>query len=754
MAHTIDNYNYNLKTTNPATTAHTAGAGTTVLILAIVVAGAVERAGGAPTYNGVTLTQAGITRKYATSPETNVELWYLLAPSIGGSLTVSIPNTDLKSIWFVVTTFKAQTGYATVLDVQTGNTGNTLNPSLAPSASANGDVMVEVLGSGNASVPTGRTHTSLYTYDWGQYVAAVQYGLIASAGTVTAGFTIAADDWGMCVALFKEQTTSPPAAPTAAHTDSKTANQVVMHWTDNSNNESGFKMYKNDVYIETIAAGSVSYTFINLDPSTQYDLAVRATNAYGTSAEAQLTETTYSAPAAPTAAHTDSKTDVQVAIGWTDNATDETGYKMYKNDVYLETIAAGSVSYTFTGLSGNTQYDLAVRATNANGDSAEAQLTETTYTTPSGTVNLNVGDWFKNVDTAPPDMKINIGDVWKIVMGMQINIGDVWKTIFLRTANLSYYGEAPVLSPYGSNDLAATAIGNYALFGGGYANDQVNAYDTSLVRTRPSGLIGSASRGEAYLAAAAVGSYALFGGGRDLYYDSPAAFVTAYDTSLTRTTPTALSSARESLTATAVGNYALFGGGTNQSISLDVVDAYDTSLVRTTPTVLSVARSNFAATRVGNYALFGGNSTVVDAYSTSLVRSTPTALSIARYDLAATAVGNYALFGGGVAPGYYDSAVVDAYNTSLTRSTPTALSVARATLAATTVGTYALFGGGTANYYASPVIDAYDTSLTRSIPTPFPAGRGDGIAAANVGIYALFGGGYMNQNNVFAYQYA
>lgn len=93
----------------------------------------------------------------------------------------------------------------------------------------------------------------------------------------------------------------------------------------------------------------------------------------------------YSAPpAAPTSAHTDSKTDTEIVMHWTDNSSDETGFKIYKDDTYLETIAAGSVSYTFTGLTAGTQYDLAVKATNASGDSAEAQLTETTLVLAEG----------------------------------------------------------------------------------------------------------------------------------------------------------------------------------------------------------------------------------------------------------------------------------------------------------------------------------------------------------------------------------
>jgi hypothetical protein len=121
------------------------------------------------------------------------------------------------------------------------------------------------------------------------------------------------------------------------------------------------------------------------------------------------------------------------------------------------------------------------------------------------------------------------------------------------------------------------------------------------------------------LAATAIGNYALFGGG---YTDNSSGnTVDAYDASLTRTIPTVLSNARGGLAATTIGNYALFGGGYTTSARVTVVDAYDTSLTRTTPTALSIGRDGLAATAIGNYALFGGgyrdgsNVNTVDAYA-------------------------------------------------------------------------------------------------------------------------------------------
>ena len=89
--------------------------------------------------------------------------------------------------------------------------------------------------------------------------------------------------------------------------------------------------------------------------------------------------------------------------------------------------------------------------------------------------------------------------------------------------------------------------------GGGYSTITFNNV-SDLTRSTPTAL----SVGRSTLAATTVGNYALFGGGYGGAYQS---VVDAYNTSLTRATPTALSVERSYLAATTVGDYALFGGG-------------------------------------------------------------------------------------------------------------------------------------------------------------------------------------------------
>ena len=147
--------------------------------------------------------------------------------------------------------------------------------------------------------------------------------------------------------------------------------------------------------------------------------------------------------------------------------------------------------------------------------------------------------------------------------------------------------------------FAATTVGNYALFGGGYVKkSSVDAYDTSLTRTTISFSVGREREG-----ATTVGNYALFAGG-DTTNTHDDSSVDVFDASLERLTPTALSEGGCYLAGTTLGNYGLLGGGTNRYGSqASRVDAYDTALTRTTPTALSQSRNHLAATTVGNYSV-------------------------------------------------------------------------------------------------------------------------------------------------------
>ena len=350
-------------------------------------------------------------------------------------------------------------------------------------------------------------------------------------------------------------------------------------------------------------------------------------------------------------------------------------------------------------------------------------------------------------------MYIGVGGVARKIKKAYIGVGGVARPCF-GGGELEYYGQ--ITNLYNKRQsCAATQIGKYALFAGGSAKavtqttsavGSVYAYNESLTRTSTTAL--STSRGS--LAATTVGNMALFLGG---YNGSSVSAADCYSETLTKENFVSAKYARHNHAATTVGNYALFAGGYSSSArdAVNSVESVDSSGTQKLERALNTIRYCLAATTVGDYALFGGGidadpDATVDAYNTGLTKTIPTGLSEARYYLAATTVGDYALFGGGMGKSKY-YATVDAYDKSLTRTTPAPLSAARQRLDAATIGGYAVFGCGLIGGGEKNVVDVYDESLTLTQTTPFSVPRYH-YSAVTVGDYILFGGGQNNEDTV------
>ena len=287
---------------------------------------------------------------------------------------------------------------------------------------------------------------------------------------------------------------------------------------------------------------------------------------------------------------------------------------------------------------------------------------------------------------------------------------------FWSGGELRYYGTATALS-VGRVNIQGVSTSHHALFGGGYngaRKSTVEAYNTSLTRTTPSKL---ECGGGSDVIGAPAGQYAIFtisdgspyGGTSILSAD-------AYDSSLTRSTINAGKSIRffSSIPAS-IQSAAIFSGGCSYNRpQLEPVHSYSYAVT-----------SGLTITRISN--LGTGES--------------PTACSF----------GTNALYAGGetrskgYAPLYIPaqsaSAKVFYYNSSLTVGTAPALAVGKVGMASATNGKYALFAGGVTyntegKRASSNTVDAYDTSLTRTNPTALSAT--DAFYGASLGNYSLF----------------
>jgi hypothetical protein len=206
MAHSFDtSAKINAGTSNPQAANYTCGAGATLLVVTLIYTTGWRV--GAPTYNGVELTQADGPRVFGDSaPEVRAEIWYLCGPPTEAAYSLSVPNPNSLSIEVCISSYIAGSGKQSRLEVSAGTTGSGNNPSVNITTSTNGAAIVAAVAHGhNTWAPSARAGTQLYDTDNGTWGGGHQYVLQASAGLQAMSWTFgSSDDWGLVAAAFAE----------------------------------------------------------------------------------------------------------------------------------------------------------------------------------------------------------------------------------------------------------------------------------------------------------------------------------------------------------------------------------------------------------------------------------------------------------------------------------------------------------------------------------------------------------------------
>ncbi|MCE2471754.1 MAG: fibronectin type III domain-containing protein [Anaerolineae bacterium] len=172
-----------------------------------------------------------------------------------------------------------------------------------------------------------------------------------------------------------------PAAPTGLTTSGITQTGITLSWTK-STSATAYKVRKDSGDSWTVLGDVATHSFTGLTANTQYTLEVVASNAGGDSTAASVSATTNNvppppAPAAPTSLTTSGITQTGITLSWT-KSTGATAYKVRKDSGDSWTVLGDVATYSFTGLTANTQYTLEALASNAGGDSAAASVTAVT----------------------------------------------------------------------------------------------------------------------------------------------------------------------------------------------------------------------------------------------------------------------------------------------------------------------------------------------------------------------------------------
>src|SRR4029450_13584830 len=127
-----------------------------------------------------------------------------------------------------------------------------------------------------------------------------------------------------------------PAALSSLTATAASSTQINLAWTDNSNNEDGFRIERcqgagcsNFTEIATVGPNVVSYQNTGLTAATAYQYRVRAYNAAGHSAYTNTANaTTTTLPTAPSGLTATAASSTQINLAWTDNSNNEDGFRI------------------------------------------------------------------------------------------------------------------------------------------------------------------------------------------------------------------------------------------------------------------------------------------------------------------------------------------------------------------------------------------------------------------------------------------
>ena len=195
-------------------------------------------------------------------------------------------------------------------------------------------------------------------------------------------------------------TPSAPAAPTALNAVAASSNQINLSWTDNANNEDGFKVERctgagctNFGQIAQPGANVTTFNNSGLAASTTYRYRIRSYNATGNSGYSNTSEATTSSGTsstfgAPTNLVAVAKSDQQIDLTWQDNSTAETGFKLYRSIDNIKfsriaTLDANVTSFSNTGRPASTTYYYKVLAFNASANTAYSNTASATTFAPA-----------------------------------------------------------------------------------------------------------------------------------------------------------------------------------------------------------------------------------------------------------------------------------------------------------------------------------------------------------------------------------
>jgi hypothetical protein len=280
------------------------------------------------------------------------------------------------------------------------------------------------------------------------------------------------------------------SVPTSLSAKPKSSTQITIGWKDNSTDETGFKIEKKTgacdsanswAQIATKASNTTIYNVTNLTPNTSYSFRVRAYQSSSNSNYSNCVTAKTSAadtPPAPTNFKAISASSTKVNLTWSDNSTNETGFKIYRKAgagtwALLTTTATDVKNFSDTAATNNTTtttYQYYIVASNASGISPATYPSNVPYSpinlaaaqgTTAGSIKLTWED--KSADETGFEIWRKTGDclstsAWNKVATLGAN-----KTSWTDTGRTSGSTYAYKIRAYKKSGSILTAYG-YSMY--------------------------------------------------------------------------------------------------------------------------------------------------------------------------------------------------------------------------------------------------------------------------------------------------